>query len=168
MLIKHNVSLQFWCLFQILKLYFLVLLEAWRMNYVSTYFSILIKTGRIYLTGVTLEGHTAFLGRRYPYELQQRKGSCFPLIWCIVVRKQALVFLKTYGLKKYSSLIICKLALFYYDSPKAFSSSESSDNWWKIVILIKTMKGSHKLSFETIWIDVWSFWGFLEEKLWSK
>ena len=98
--------------------------------------------------------HTAFLGGRYPYELQQRKGSYFPFLWCIVVRKQALVLLKTYGLKRYSLLNIWKLALFDQYSPGAFLSNWSSNCW---IILIKTIKGNHKHSFETICIDVWAF-----------
>ena len=98
--------------------------------------------------------HTAFLGGRYPYELQQRKGSYFPFLWCIVVRKQALVLLKTYGPKRYSLLNIWKLALFDQYSPGAFLSNWSSNCW---IILIKTIKGNHKHSFETICIDVRAF-----------
>ena len=33
-----------------------------------------------------------------------------------------------------------------------------------MIILIKTIKEHHKLSFETICIDIWSFWGFLVAK----
>ena len=98
--------------------------------------------------------HTAFLGGRYPYKLQQRKGSYFPFLWCIVVRKQALVLLKTYGLKRYSLLNIWKLALFHQYSPGAFLSNWSSNCW---IILIKTIKENHKHSFETICIDLWAF-----------
>ena len=106
------------------------------------------------ITRCWLVVHTAFLGGRYPYKLQQRKGSYFPFLWCIVVRKQALVLLKTYGPKRYSLLNIWKLALFDQYSPGAFLSNWSSNCW---IILIKTIKGNHKHSFETICIDVWAF-----------
>ena len=109
--------------------------------------------------------HTAPMGWRYPYELEQRKESYFPLLWCIVMRKQALVFLKTYGLKNYRSLTVLKLASFHCYSPWAFLSNWSIDNWF---FLIKTMKENHKPSFETICIDVWSFWDFSEEDLCPK
>ena len=92
-------------------------------------------------TDFSIDYHTAFLGRRYPYELQQRKGSCFPLLWCIVVRKQALVFLKTYGLKNYRSLTVCKLASFHYYSPEAFLPNWKSDDW---IIFDKNCKGTSK------------------------
>ena len=109
--------------------------------------------------------HTAFLGGFYPYELEQIKESYFSLPYCILMGKQALVFLKTYGLKNYRVLTILKLASFHCYSPWAFLSNWSIDNW---VFLIKTMKENHKPSFETICIDVWSFWGFPEEILCPK
>ena len=49
-----------------------------------------------------------------------------------------------------------------------FEAYSASVYWFKVIILIKTLEGHHKLLFETIWIDVWSFWGFLVATEWLK
>ena len=49
-----------------------------------------------------------------------------------------------------------------------FEASRDSVYWFKMLILIKTVEEHHKLSFETICIDVWSFWSFLVAKKWLK
>ena len=72
---------------------------------------------------------------------KKEKGHVFHHSVIQVVRKQALFCLKTYGLKRFRSLIICKLALFYYNSPRSFLSNWSSDYWLE---MIKTIKGSHQ------------------------
>ena len=45
-----------------------------------------------------------------------------------------------------------------------FEASRGSVYWFKVVVLIKTIGGHYKLSFETICIDVWSFWAIPEAK----
>ena len=46
-----------------------------------------------------------------------------------------------------------------------FEASTGSVYWFKMTILIKIIEGHHKLTFETICIDVQAFWGFPEAKM---
>ena len=49
-----------------------------------------------------------------------------------------------------------------------FKASRGSDKLFKMIILSKTIERCHKVSFQTICIDVCSFLGFPEAKVWSK
>ena len=76
----------------------------------------------------------------YPCEINHQNECHFPIVGSIEVRNLGLVFQK-------------KCCSVY---------------WFKMTILIKIIEGQHKLTFETICVDVQLFWGFLRAKMWSK
>ena len=52
-------------------------------------------TNRLWMTSLPTRGP---MRGYYPYEIEQRKGSCFPILGYVVVRKQGLEFFKRFGL----------------------------------------------------------------------
>ena len=79
--------------------------------------------------------HTAPMGWRYPYEMDQRKGWYFLIPWYVVVRKWVAVFLKTFGLLRNNLLNISNFALFWRYDYGVFISTWWWWTWYFLIIL---------------------------------